>query len=103
VVHIGYLTEKYFKDKSKKYYIYIALDIILIFVFIFFALSMKSEFDSGAKFILYNVPAYCLNNTLYQKTLDYYNVTPDYAGILPTDLKVKVQNDNFKEDNGIHP
>lgn len=85
---MGYLTEKYFKDKSKKYYVYIALDIILIFAFLFFALSMKGEFDNGAKFMLQNVPAYCLNLTLYHKTLEYYGIEMPEAKIpLPQQYK----------------
>lgn len=77
---MGYLTEKYLKDKSKKYYIYIALDIVLIIVFLIFALTAKGEFDNGAKFILQNVPAYCTNYTLYHETLEHYGLSTRIIG-----------------------
>lgn len=85
---MGYLTERYIKDKSKKYYIYIALDIMLILALIWFGLTLRGEFENGAKFMLQNVPAFCINNTLYQKALDYYNVTPNVEGIFDN-IKVK--------------
>jgi hypothetical protein len=80
---MGYLTNKYVKDKNKKFWIQTAIDIFLIMMLIFVGISARAEFDNGARFMLKNVPAYCINQTLYQKTLDYYGVE-GYSGLQAT-------------------
>jgi len=72
---MGYLTDKYIKDKGKKWWIQTILDIFLILMLLLIGLSAKSEFNNGARFILQNVPAFCINDTLYQKTLEYYGLS----------------------------
>jgi Mg2+/citrate symporter len=71
---MGFLTEKYVKDKSKKEWINLILNIVLILMLIFVGLMARGEFDSGAKFMLANVPAFCINATLYEETLEFYDI-----------------------------
>jgi len=71
---MGFLTEKYVKDKNKKAWVNIILNIFLILMLIYVGLMARHEFDNGAKFILVNVPSFCINHTLYEKTLEYYGI-----------------------------
>lgn len=72
---MGYLTNKYVKNENKKIWINIIIDIFLILMLIFVGLMARTEFDNGAKFMLANVPTFCTNSTIYEETLEYYNMT----------------------------
>jgi len=99
---MGYLTNKYVKDKNKKFWIQIGIDIFLIIMLMVVGMLARAEFDNGARFMLLNMPAFCTNFTLYQETLEHYGLSDGESvpSITPNNLSITgaVNSPNITKD-----